>query len=95
MKTLAEYLAEYIDHETVVMQPSGGKMVALNLHEIFEIVEQGIEAYESTENCSIGIIGKVCPDCGCSLKKGESALYTGHDEIEVYECPKCGYIVYG
>jgi len=85
MKTLTEYLAEYIDEELLT-----------NLH-LKDVIEQGIYAYESTENCTIRLVGGDCPDCKAAMEKGESVLYAGCDEIEVvsYQCPECGYIVYG
>lgn len=94
MKTLAEYLAEYIDHETIVCRPAN---TVLDTFEIYELLKRGLDAYESTENCSIGIVGGDCPDCNAAMEKGESVLYAGCDEIEVvsYQCPECGYIVYG
>jgi len=98
MKTLAQYLADYLDQEVIVSRPNNGKMEALNRFEIFEIVGHGIDAYESRENCTIGILGGDCPDCGTTMDKGESVLYAGGcDGIEVvsYQCPECGYIVYG
>uniref|UniRef100_A0A6M3KDA0 Uncharacterized protein n=1 Tax=viral metagenome TaxID=1070528 RepID=A0A6M3KDA0_9ZZZZ len=98
MKTLVEYLAEYLDQEGVMTRPNYGKMDALNRFEMFEIVKNGIDAYESTENCTITVIGGDCPDCGAAMEKGISTLFTHRcDEIEVvsYQCPECGYIVHG
>jgi len=90
MKTLAEYLSEYIVTESFGLWNAG------NLQ---EWIGRGIEAYQSTENCTIGICGGNCPDCnnGRPMERGVAVLYSGCDEIEVckYECPECGYVVYG
>jgi len=93
MKTLVEYLAEYIITETYRQDD----MSIYDIDDLKEWIRQGIDAYESTENCSIGIVGGDCPDCKAAMEKGESVLYAGCDEIEVvsYQCPECGYIVYG
>jgi len=93
MKTLAEYLAEYLE-ETKMDRTEGRDVYYVDNK---EWIERGLEAYESTENCSIGIVGGDCPDCGILMQKGESTLYAGCDEIEVvsYQCSECGYIVYG
>jgi len=90
MKTLAQYLAEYLDTE---FERSSRR----DMESLWEWIVDGIGAYESTENCSIGIVGGDCPDCGAMMQKGESVLYTGRDEVEVvsYLCPECGYVVYG
>jgi len=103
MKTLAEYLAEYIDHEhessdgldPIDSYPDGS--IYFDKDCLKRVIENGFDAYESVENCSIGIVGGDCPDCSTMMQKGKSVLYAGHDEIEVvsYECPECGYIVYG
>lgn len=55
MKTLTEYLAEYIEQEVIVCLPQDNRISALNIHQIYEIVEQGIEAYQSTENCTLTV----------------------------------------
>lgn len=62
MKTLAEYLTEYLDQEVVMSRPNKGKMKALNIHEIRQIVADGIEAYESTESCTITMSVKSSKD---------------------------------
>ena len=92
MKTLAEYLTEYIDHEV-----GGDNVLPDDIDILKEWIEQGIEAYQSTENCKIAICGGDCPDCGISMEYKEAIVYTGDNEIECgsYECPECGYIVYG
>lgn len=97
MKTLVQYLADYLDQEVVMSRPNNGKMQALNAYEIYEIVRWGIDDYQSTENCTIGICGGACPECKIPLERDIAMLYNGEDEIEVckYECPECGYIVYG
>lgn len=94
MQTLASYLADYIDHECIVSRPA---MKVLTTIEIHELIKNGIEAYQSIENCVIGICGGKCPECNIMLEQGVAMLYNGMDEIEVckYECPECGYIVYG
>ena len=49
METLAQYLAEYIEYETeleLINTKSG-------LVSWAELLEQGIDAYMSTENCEI------------------------------------------
>ncbi|KKN56248.1 hypothetical protein LCGC14_0573930 [marine sediment metagenome] len=92
MKTLAEYLAEYID-QTV----GNDNVLPDDISVLKEWIEQGLEAYESVENCTIGICGGDCPECKIPMVRGEAMLYNGHDEIETcqYECPDCGYVVYG
>ena len=47
MKKLAEYLADYIEYEKEI-----GKYRKSNL---CEIISQGIEAFESTENCKLTV----------------------------------------
>ncbi len=49
MKTLAQYLAEYLEQETVgtILRGSQG------IEKIEEIIGQGIDAYQSTENCEV------------------------------------------
>ena len=93
MKTLVEYLADYILTE----MDRQDDMSIYDTDDLKEWLKQGIDAYESTENCSIGIVGGDCPDCNATMEKGESVLYAECDEIEVvsYQCPECGYIVYG
>jgi len=93
MKTLVEYLADYILTE----MDRQDDMSIYDTDDLKEWLKQGIDAYESTENCSIGIVGGNCPDCKAVMEKGESVLYAECDEIEVvsYQCPECGYIVYG
>lgn len=90
MKTLVEYLAEYIEEE---MERQGFEYMSY----FKEWIEQGLDAYESTENCTVRVVGGDCPDCMAAMEKRESTLYAGCDEIEVdsYQCPECGYIVYG
>ena len=74
MKTLAEYLTEYIEQEVVVSLPHNGQMYALDIHQIYSIVEQGIEAYQSTENCTITVVENpvdVDDPCEHCRKRGE------------------------
>jgi len=103
-KTLAQYLAEYLvdKHESnegpefIDGYPDGS--VYLDADSLKDALEQGIEAYQSTENCRIGVIGGDCPDCGRSMDYQYASLYTQDgDKIECgsYECPECGYVVYG
>ena len=90
MKALAEYLAEYIETE---MDRQGFEYSSY----IKEWIEQGIEAYQSTENCSIDICGGDCPDCGTLLDKKDDSTFDGtgnHIECFKYECSKCGYEIY-
>ena len=51
MKTLAQYLAEYI--ETEICRVADDEI----LPNLQEWIEQGIDAYQSTENCRISVIG--------------------------------------
>ncbi len=78
MKTLAEYLAEYIDQEAIVSWTA--QCSALDIGDIQGIVEQGIEAYESTENCRI-IVGR--EDCQSCRKCG---MPTCGNDTEHYSC---------
>lgn len=101
MKTLAQYLAEYLNQEINDYESCEYKNPQdryFGETELREWIEQGIDAYESTENCSIGIVGGDCPDCNNNIPMecGTAMLYNGRDEIEVvkYECPECGYEVY-
>ncbi|MCK4448476.1 MAG: hypothetical protein KAW56_15520 [Candidatus Marinimicrobia bacterium] len=97
MKTLAQYLAEYIVEETERGTRIEG-FGAWGIDNMQEWIEEGIDAYQSTENCTISICGGECPNCSnhILLERSIGRLYTGVDEIEVckYECPKCGYVVY-
>lgn len=98
MKTLAQYLAEYLATEGDRCRNSV-KIDARAIELMKEWIEGGIDAYQSTENCTIGICGGDCPDCDSDIpmERGAAMLYNGQDEIEVckYECPECGYVVYG
>lgn len=99
MKTLAHYLAEYLDTE--IERIDAGKVFPDEsiVDWLLEQIKEGIEAYQSTENCTIGICGGDCPDCSnkIPMERDDAILYNGEDEIEVccYQCPECGYIVYG
>lgn len=93
MKTLAKYLTEYIDHEV-----GGDNVLPDDMSILREWIEQGIKAYQLTENCLVSIFGGDCPDCKTPMKyKVGYVLTSDGDSIEVgiYECPECGYEVYG
>ncbi len=69
MKTLAQYLAEYIDEEVLANLEHPENSPHLQC-----VIEQGIEAYMSTENCEI-IIAPLLGDprdCGNCRKNGET-----------------------
>jgi hypothetical protein len=86
MKTLAEYLAEYIRNEFE-------REWDQDISRIERWVEEGIEAYQSTENCDIVVTGGDCPDCGKSMIKGSDTMFslTGDRmEVGLYSC-ECGY----
>lgn len=56
MKPLEQYLAEYIEQEAIVMQlGSGGSTINLDIADIREIVKQGLDAYQSTEDCVVNV----------------------------------------
>jgi len=95
MKTLAHYLGEYLSQE--IDERLQEATFDVDEDALAVMVSEGIDAYESTCNCTISIAGGDCPDCGVPMVKGEATLYTCTDEIETgkYECPKCGYTVYG
>ena len=102
MKSLAEYLAEYIDRETDDQRMDYAVAFNLSIYSIDDLkgwIEQGIEAYQSTENCIVAVCGGDCPNCndGTALVKKDTILFDGVDDVEVcaYKCSKCGYIVYG
>ena len=85
MKTLAEFLADYIEQEVVVSLPDNGQMYALSIRRIYEIVKQGIDAYQSTEDCIITVIplpGNPA-DCEHCCKCGET---TCGNDIQNHSC---------
>ena len=66
MKTLTQYLAEYLDHEHdfganyvscfIKSYPDGS--VSLDVDYLEQVLKQGMDAYMSTENCEIIISPK-------------------------------------
>ena len=96
MKSLEDYLGEYLQHE--ITDKRQGVFDANNLP---TWIKEGIEAYKSTENVSIDICGGDCPECGESMTLGDATLFDG-DGCEVvvckYECAHsnlgCGYLIY-
>ena len=96
MKTLAQYLAEYVSTEVERSQQIEG-FGSWDTGNMQQWLEQGIEAYQSTENCKLAICGEDCPDCSKPMVYKDAVVYAGADEIECgsYECPECGYVVYG
>ena len=86
MKTLAEYLADYVETE---MDQQGFEFMSY----FREWITEGINAYQSTENCDIVIAGGDCPDCGSPMTKGSDTMFgLSGDKIDVgiYSCD-CGY----
>lgn len=71
MKTLTQYLAEYLDQEHdenysfIDSYPDGS--VYLDVDNLKTTIEQGIDAYQSTENCTITTMENplVFVRCGC------------------------------
>lgn len=73
MKSLAQYLSEYVSQE---IKP-------LYLERLQEYIEQGIEAYQSTENCSINV-SYAC-ECCCRVRNDVK----WRNDTEQYECDDC------
>ena len=68
MKTLAQYLAEYLNNEVDVSRNLTIGRTNLVIEDIKEIIKQGMDAYMSTENCEILIQPKLpirYLECGC------------------------------
>ena len=84
MKTLAQYLAEYLDYESdkgfAGSYPDGS--VYFDRDCLKAILEQGIEAYQLTENCTITVIANAV-DCEHCRKCGE--ITCGNDTTH-YSC---------
>jgi len=97
MKSLAEYLAEYIEYES--RKESSWRGTPNDIPTLKEQIKQGLEAYQSTENCTVAVCGGDCPECndGTILVKKDTILFDGVDDVEVcaYKCPTCGYVIYG
>jgi hypothetical protein len=96
MKTLHEYLKEYIDHE---MEKQPDKHYNTVYKNLLNWLEEGIAAYQSTENCTIVITGGDCPDCGKPLVNGTGQTLTSDGDNMLagrYSCPDpdCGYEIY-
>ncbi len=92
MKELQEYLAKYIDHVCV------DGVLPEDVSVLTEWFKQGLEAYQSTENCTIGIMGGDCPDCGEPMVRKNEELYDLDGNtigFVAYVCPDCSYLVYG
>jgi len=88
MKTLAEYLAEFIDY-----QVGGDNVLPDDLDVLKEWIIDGINAYQSIGNCDIVIAGGDCPDCGKPMTKGLDTMFSlAGDKMDVglYSC-ECGY----
>jgi len=51
-KDLAKYLADYIDHEENIELEECGRLISPN----YDLIEQGLEAFESTEQVQIKIV---------------------------------------
>lgn len=97
MKTLPKYLAEYVEIE---MRRAIGCTDNTNLPDL-ELLQQwikdGVDAYESTENCSVSVAGGDCPDCETSMELGETCLEDEDGklvDVSLYQCPDCSYVVY-
>ena len=85
MTDLATYLADYLEQE---FDSAAEKKV---------ILQEGLSAYQSTENITLVATGGDCPDCGKPMNNGSGRLWDGDgDGIEVgrYMCPDCGYLIY-
>ena len=87
-KTLAEYLAEYIDHAV-----GGDNVLPDDLSILLRWIEQGIEAYELVNNVNIiresrdrDPKDKTYACESCSLVKSDVVW---RDETEQYECDEC------
>jgi hypothetical protein len=94
MKTLAAYLAEYI--ETEMVRQDG--MSAYPVDNLKEWIERGIEAYQSTENCIVNTFGGSCPECDTPMTLGQDVLYdvdANDIEFAIYQCNECGYLTWG
>lgn len=62
-RELGSYLADYINHECIVSRPANHVLSTVEIH---ELVQHGIDAYESTEDCQVKVVngrkvGKVSP----------------------------------
>ncbi len=95
IRELSSYLADYIDHECIVSRPANKVLTTTEIH---ELIKQGIEAYESTENCQIVVFGGDCPDCQTLMVTKTKYLWDedgNRIEFGIYECPECAYLTYG
>lgn len=63
---LAKYLADYIEHEREV------SMTGDIGHKMEEIIQQGIEAFESTEAVKVLVVNEpeICKGCSESVAQG-------------------------
>jgi len=50
MKSFSQYLAEYLEHENVCVMYYGETG---DVEDLQELIVEGIDAYESIENCSL------------------------------------------
>lgn len=73
---LAKYLADYLDYEHLLVRRNGGS--DLDADDVQEILEQGIEAFESTEGVVVPVEAKDCP--------AVDIIASGYEWI----CPHCG-----
>lgn len=56
---LEKYLADYIEQEKMGLTYDDGYEIQINTDSLQEIIKQGLDAFESTENVKIEIID--CP----------------------------------
>ena len=104
MKTLAQYLAEYIvstDVERGTQIEGFGAWDRINMR---GWIKQGIKAYESTENCTITVTDNpVEKECvGCEFLAGKYCTWIKKKRIgqppcqqETYACESCSLVKTG
>jgi len=90
IKKLAKYLADYLIHEH---EKNGVDIYKKNLQ---EILENGLEAFQSTQNMTITIAGGRCPECNAPMMASMAIVFDGLNSIETgrYKCILCGYEEY-
>lgn len=97
IKPLHQYLAEYFVHK---MDEANLNNYHVDDGDFERWMKDGIEAYQSTHNCTITVAGGVCPDCvgkAVPLNYSTVELFDGTGNkivVGKYECPECGYEIY-
>lgn len=83
IRDLISYLADYIDHEVIVCCPANRAYGTVEVH---ELIERGIDADQSTEDCTITITENPADDswdCGSCRKFGET---TCGNDVQNFSC---------